>query len=427
MKFKLLAAAASSIAMATPVLADLVLPWMSYRTGPYAVAGIPLADGYADYLTLLNERDGGIGGVPVRLLECETGYNTEKGVECYESTKAEGSLVYHPLSTGITYQLIPKVTADGIALHSMGYGRTSAANGKIFSNIFNYPANYWTAASAGVNYLLNENSGSLDGKHIALLYHNSAYGKEPIRTLEELSKKHKFELTLIPVDHPGQEQKSQWLQIRRERPDYVIMWGFGVMNQVAIQEAANVRFPMENFIGIWWSGSENDVIPAGDAADGYKALALHAPGMDFPLFDDMKKHVYDKGMAAGAGDQTGTILYNRGMFQAILAAEAVKVAQKMSGKADITAAEMRVGMENLKVDQAMFSNLGLPNFAPNLSVSCNNHGGAGLVAVQQWDAKAKTWSLVSDFKPTDMDVINMLIDEDSSAYAKENNITPKCL
>ena len=73
MKFKLLAAAASSIAMATPVLADLVLPWMSYRTGPYAVAGIPLADGYVDYITLLKGRDGGIGGVPVRLLECETG------------------------------------------------------------------------------------------------------------------------------------------------------------------------------------------------------------------------------------------------------------------------------------------------------------------------------------------------------------------
>ena len=78
MKFKLLAAAVSSIALASPVFADLVLPWMSYRTGPYAVAGIPLADGYADYLTMLNERDGGIGGVPVRLLECETGYNTEK-------------------------------------------------------------------------------------------------------------------------------------------------------------------------------------------------------------------------------------------------------------------------------------------------------------------------------------------------------------
>jgi branched-chain amino acid transport system substrate-binding protein len=55
-------------------------------------------------------------------------------VECYESTKGEGALVYQPLSTGITYQLIPRATADGIPLHTMGYGRTSAANGDVFSH-----------------------------------------------------------------------------------------------------------------------------------------------------------------------------------------------------------------------------------------------------------------------------------------------------
>ena len=422
-----LVAVFTGICVTTPVLADLVFPALTYRTGAYAVSGIPQADGYSDYFTMLNERDGGIGGVPIKVVECETQYNTEKGVECYEKTKGLGALVYQPMSTGITYQLIPKASADGIPIHSMGYGRTSAANGKVFPYVFNYPANYWNGASAVVNHILELNGGNIKGKKIALVYHNSGYGKEPIRTLEELSKKHGFELSLLPVDHPGQEQKSQWLQIRRERPDYVTMWGWGVMNQVAIQEAANIRFPMENFIGIWWSGSENDVIPAGDAADGYKALALRAPGMDFPLFNDMKKHVYDKGKAAGAGDQIGTILYNRGMFQAILAAEAVKVAQKTSGKSQITAADMRVGMENLEVDQAMFTKLGLPNFAPNLSVSCDNHGGAGLVAVQQWDAKSKKWNMVADFKPTDMDVINKLIAEDSAAYAKENNITPKCM
>jgi hypothetical protein len=81
--------------------------------------------------TLLQERDGGIGGESIRVIECETAYNTEKGVECYEATKGEGVLSYSPLSTGITYQLIPKVTADGIALHTMGYGRTSAKNGQI--------------------------------------------------------------------------------------------------------------------------------------------------------------------------------------------------------------------------------------------------------------------------------------------------------
>ena len=167
-------------------MADLVIPDLSYRTGPYAAGGIPFSDGYNDYFTLLNERDGGIGGVPIRMVECETGYNTEKGVECYESTKGEGALVYQPLSTGITYQLIPKVTADDIPLHTMGYGRTSAARtATVFSHVFNYPANYWNGASGAINYLLEENGGDLSGKKIALVYHNSAYGKEPIRTLED--------------------------------------------------------------------------------------------------------------------------------------------------------------------------------------------------------------------------------------------------
>ncbi|OZO45540.1 ABC transporter permease, partial [Pseudomonas fluorescens] len=136
-------------------------------------------------------------------------------------------------------------------------------------------ANYWNGASAAVNHLLDLNGGDLNGKKVILLHFNGAYGKEPIPTLTKLGEKHGFNFSAIPVDYPGQEQKSQWLQIRRERPDYVLMWGWGVMNQVAIQEAANIRYPMENFIGIWWSGSENDVKPAGAAANGYKALAFH--------------------------------------------------------------------------------------------------------------------------------------------------------
>ena len=424
---KTLTTLALGVTMAAgPVMADLVFPSLSYRTGPYAAGGIPFADGYADYFTLLNERDGGIGGVKTRLLECETGYNTEKGVECYESTKGEGALVYQPLSTGITYQLIPKVTADNIPLHTMGYGRTSAANGEVFSHVFNYPANYWNGASGVVNYLLEANGGDIKGKKISLVYHNSAYGKEPIRTLEELSKKHGFELIAIPVDHPGQEQKSQWLQIRRDRPDYVVMWGWGVMNQVAIQEAANIRFPMENFIGVWWSGAEHDVLAAGEKANGYKAVTFHNVGRDFPVFDDIKTHVVDKGLAAGAGDQIGNVLYNRGLYAAMLAAEAAKTAQEIHGTADITPAMMRDGMEALQIDEAKMAALGMPNFGPAFNVSCENHGGPGLVGVTQWDASSKTWSLISDFKETDGEVIGALIDEDSGAYASENNIAPNC-
>ncbi|WP_170382216.1 ABC transporter substrate-binding protein [Ruegeria atlantica] len=418
--------ALGALMAAGPALADLVIPDLSYRTGPFAAGGIPFSDGYNDYFTMLNERDGGIGGVPIRMVECETGYTTEKGVECYEATKNEGSLVYQPLSTGITYQLIPKVSADGIPLHTMGYGRTSAANGEIFEWVFNYPANYWNGASGAINHLLEENSGDISGKKVALVYHNSAYGKEPIRTLEELSKKHGYELALLPVDSPGQEQKSQWLQIRRDRPDYVILWGWGVMNQVAIQEAANIRFPMENMIGIWWSGAEPDVIPSGEASNGYKALAFTATGDDFPVFDDIKKYVHDAGKAAGAGDKVGTVQYNRAVYAAMLASEAIRTAQEIHGVADITPAMMRDGMEALNISEDRMAELGMSGFGPTFEVSCQNHGGPGLVGVTQWDAAAQKWNVISDFKPTDGDVINALITEDSGAYAAENNLSPRC-
>ncbi|MGB0844749.1 MAG: ABC transporter permease, partial [Alphaproteobacteria bacterium] len=201
---------------------------------------------------------------------------------------------------------------------------------------------------------------------------------------------------------------------------------WGVMNQVAVQEAANIRFPMENFIGIWWSGSENDVLPAGEAANGYKALTFHNVGSDFPVYDDLQKHVYDAGKAAGNGDQGGSVLYNRGMYAAMLAVEAAKDAQAATGNANITPGDMRDAMEGLSITEDRMASLGMPNFGPAFDVSCDNHGGPGLVAVQQWDAEAGEFNLISDFAGTDMDVIGGLIDEDSSAYAAENNIAERC-
>ena len=426
MKLNTLTAVALTTALASgTATADLVLPDLSYRTGAYAASGIPFSDGYQDYLKMLNARDGGIGGEEVRIIECETGYNTEKGVECYESTKDEGALIFQPLSTGITYQLIPKATADKIPLHTMGYGRTSAVNGEVFNWVFNYPANYWDAASVIVNYLLEENGGDLNGKKVSLVYHNSAYGKEPIRTLEVLAEEHGFEFNPIAVDHPGQEQKSQWLQIRRERPDYVLMWGWGVMNQVAIQEAANIGFPMENFIGNWWAGAEHDVMPAGAGANGYKSLNMNRIG-DLPVFADIKEHVHDAGNASGDGSNIGTVLYTRGMYAAMLAQEAIATAQEIHGVSAVTPEMVRDGMEALAITADRMEELGMEGIGPEFDVSCENHGGSGLGIVQQWDASEGKWTALTDYIEPERAVISELVAEDSAAFAEENSITPAC-
>ena len=346
-------------------------------------------------------------------------------MECYESTKGEGALVYQPLSTGITYQLIPKATADDIPVHSMGYGRTSAANGKIFSHIFNYPGTYWDAASIIIKYINGQEGGDLNGKSIALVYHNSAYGKEPIRTLEELAKKHGYELTLLAVDHPGQEQKSQWLQIRRDQPDYVLMWGWGVMNQVAIKEAANIRYPMDHFIGVWWSASENDVLPAGEGAHGYKAIAFHGVSSDFPIYDDIKKIRRRPGQDGRRWLQPRYRAIQPRTIRRPARSRSGAYRAKIHGTKTSLRGQMRDGMEALNIDQARMTALGLPNFGPDINVTCANHGGPGLGAIQQWDAKRKSWSLITDFTGADREVVDALIMEDSAAYAAENNIAER--
>ncbi|TMV10876.1 ABC transporter substrate-binding protein [Arenibacterium halophilum] len=425
MKLKLLAATAAALMAAAPAFADLTIPALNYRTGPYAPSGIPYADGFSDYMTLLNERDGGIGGEMVNVVECETAYNTEKGVECYEQTKGDNALLYIPQSTGITYQLIPKASADGIPIWSLAYGRTSAVNGKVFEWVFNLPVTYWDGASVAVKYAMEQEGGSLEGKKIALVYHNSAYGKEPIRTLEKLSEKHGFELVLLAVDHPGQEQKSQWLQVRQQRPDYVFMWGWGVMNQVAIQEAANVRFPMDKFIGIWWSGSEADVLPVGDGANGYKSLTFHGAGTDFPVFGEIKSTVIDAGKAAGDGTKWGEVGYNKGVYTAAVLAEAIRAAQEASGKSNISPADLRDALESLEVTEARFEEIGLGGFAPAISLSCASHSSPRLAAIQQWNAADKTWSVLTDYMEPDFEIVDPLIEEDSMAYASENGIEPR--
>ena len=404
------------------------IPLLVYRTGPYAPNGIPVANGYIDYIKMLNARDGGINGVKITWEECETKYNTKLGVECYEKLKNRGetgAAVINPYSTGITYQLIPKASVDKLPIHSMGYGRTAAADGRIFKWTFNFPTTYWSQVSAFVKYVGQQEGGmeALRGKKIALVYHNSPYGKEPIPTLTILAEKYGYDLKLLAVDHPGQEQKSTWLQVRRYRPDWIFMWGWGVMNQVAIKEAASVRYPMDRFIGVWWSGTESDVVPAGDGAIGYKAGNFHGSGADFPVHEAILSHVYGGDQTAAADHNFGEVLYNRGIMNAVYNTEAIRTAMARYGDQPMTGEQVRWGLENLNLTTERLGELGLAGFAQPLKVTCEDHEGNGPVYIQQWNGQ--TWDMVSDWISPMREVVRAQIEKAAADYAKENNITPR--
>lgn len=426
----ILAAAVGVTAAAAPAQAqnEQYMPALVYRTGPYAPNGIPFANGVIDYWNMINERDGGINGVKLTPEECETGYATDKGVECYERMKGKGptgASYFSPLSTGITFALTEKVPGDKIPLLTMGYGRSESRNGAIFPWNFIAVGSYWTAADVAIQHIAKEWGGfdKMKGKKISLVYHDSPYGKEPIAALEARAKQLGFDFKTIPVTHPGVEQKSQWLAIRQDRPDYVLLWGWGVMNSTAIKEAAGVGFPRDKMMGVWWAGAEPDVIPAGDQSTGYKALMLQHGAGKFGVHADVDKFVVSKGKSQAKSEDIGHVLYNRGLVNSMIGVEAIRTAMKKFGNKPMTGEQIRWGFENLDLSAARIKELGFEGMIKPIKLTCQDHQGADEARVQQWDGKA--WKVISDYYKADDKILAPMVKEASDKYAAEKKITPR--
>ncbi len=409
---------------------SLYIPIFSYRTGSFAGSGIPIADGIRDYLLMLNERDGGIGGIKIKVDECETSYKTDKGIECYESTKGKGPLVYSPYSTGIALQMIPKASVDKVPILTMGYGLSASAIGDKFPWVFNLPSTYWSQASVIIKYI-GQQEGSMEklkGKKIAFLYLDTPYGKEPIPFLEDTAKKYGFTLVTIPVDSKEmQNQSSQWLEIRKERPDWVVMWSFGSMTPAALKEAAKINFPMDHMIGDWWASGTAEVKAVGDSAKGYKTAAFYEPNSNFPAIQDVKRYVIDKGLSISGKENFGDIYYLRGIINAAIIAEGIRTAQNLTGKKLINSEDMRKGLENLNLNQERLKKIGLEGFIKPMRVTCKEHdGGSNLIFIQQWDGKE--WKRVSDWIEPMYDVVRPMLEKSADDYVKGNPnwITQQC-
>ena len=400
------------------VAAELYTPNLSYRTGPFAATGIPLMNGQRDYMLMLNARDGGIGGVPVNFEECETGYSTEKGVECYERTKG-AALVTQPWSTGITLQVLPKTNVDMIPILAPGYGFSPMADGTTFQWAFNPPASYWDGMSMILQAISGGDLSSLSGKKIAHLHLDHPFGKEPLPLLEAMGEAHGFEVLPIPVGiSEMQNQSAQWLQIRRERPDFVIMWGWGAMNAGAITEAVKTRYPMDQFVGVWWSGHSDDLQLVGEDGKGYRSISWSLPNADAPVMQAIQEHVVDAGDSLADAEEISEVFYQRGVIISAILAEGIRVAQEMHGTGEISASDLRDGLENLNFTAERIEELGLTGMMAPFSTSCADHTGHSGGWMVEWDGEK--FVQASDLLTPDRDAILPLEEAAAAEYAAAN-------
>ena len=263
--------------------------------------------------------------------------------------------------------------------------------------------NPYSEVSAIINYI-GQQAGGLDqlkGKKIVTLYHGSPYGKETNEVLRLLADKYGFKLTLLEVPHPGNEQQSQWLNIRRDKPDWVILRGWGVMNPVALKTAQKVGFPADHIIGNIWSNSEDDAAPAGAAAKGYIAITTHPSGTEFPVLQGIKQQVVEPGNGNLADPKRfGTVYYNLGVVNGILNVEAAAHCPGKIRQAAARPASRCAGVSSTS-SWTMPASRSWARWAwcSPCKLSCADHEGGGAVRFQQWDGSQ--WKLISDWVQAD--------------------------
>ena len=404
---------------------------LAYRTGPFAAGGSGFSSGLEDFMELSNMR-GGVNGIKYEFEECETAYNTARGVECYNRFKDRMALV-HPLSTGITYALIPKGTKDNIVVVSSGYGRADASDGRVFPWVFTWPTNYWSQNTAKIKWIAKQrgwkgdmgNIGkSLKGLKIANLHIDVPYGQETKPILDAMAKEFGFTIRHFPVPWPGIDQKAQWMDIvRRYKADWVINRNWGVSCTVPLKEASRLGFPSNRILGVWWCGSEEDVLPAGPAAKGYYTTNWHGVGRNFPIIQEIVDQVYGKMKGHISFTRVGSVYYNRGVYAGIVNEEAIRTAHKKFGNKVLTGEEVRWGMENLKITKERIKELGAEGFMQPIEMSCEDHEGGGNVLFQQWNGEK--WVSTGEIIEPMKDFVRSMIEESAAKYAKKQKITPR--
>ena len=259
-------------------------PSLVYRTGAYAPNGIPFANGFADYLNLVNERDGGINGVKItyrgmrdrlrhrprrRMLRAPEGQGPDRRRAVHPAVdrhhlRADGKGAGRQ-DPALDQRLRPR-RERATATCSPGTSRSSAPTG--------------TPADILIEYIAKELGGwdKLKGKKIALVYHDSPYGKEPIPLLRRWRKQHGFELEAaagdasrrraegdLAADPPAPARLRAAVGLGRDELDG---------DQGSRRGRLSARQDDRRLVG----RRRARRVPAEDAAKGYKALALTPAG-----------------------------------------------------------------------------------------------------------------------------------------------------
>ncbi len=385
---------------------EIIIGMQCDRTGPTQIVGTTLCPAYHDYVSLMNSR-GGLEGFKIKVLEIDHEYKVPPAIEAHERFKKEGAIFHSVYGTPQIAALARKLEEDQMAATSPGFGSAAAADGKRYPYIFPVAATYWSQMTVSVQFVKEKLGGSLKGKKIAYIFYDNPAGKEPIGVLEDLAKIEGFTYRTFAVPAPGLEMGAQVLDItQRFKPDFVIAHLFGRAPSVALKEFKGKGWPLSKVIGFVWAASEADIVAGGGfaAAEGYYTVQYAGVGKDYPVLKEIQALYKKDGKEPPKTMDTNSVMYNRGVFQAAIQLEAIRLAIKAKGGEKPNGKDVRDAFETV-------DNFTLGGLAPPLKITAEDHEGGGWAQI--WQVKGGKFVKVTDWRQAYRDVIKKHLVEDA--------------
>ncbi|HKU94167.1 MAG TPA: ABC transporter substrate-binding protein [Vineibacter sp.] len=363
-------------------------------TRVYTFVTAEYSQGQRDCLTLVNER-GGINGYKLVAEVSDHGNDVPRAIETYERLKQQGAVLIDPLSTPVARALVPRAMQDQINMLTTLSGRSDAADGSVFPYVMPLSPNYWTQAGILVDFFRQQDK-DLKGKKIVVVHIDTPFGREPLPIFQALGQKLGYELQAFPYTPPGNDQAAIWPQVRRARPDWVVFWGAGVGQTVALSEAIRNGVRMDRVASsVWLSESDMEVVGKNETKGVLKFEAC-AGGREPKLIQDILKDVVGKGKGAGPEAKVGTSYYNIGVMMGAILAEGVRVAFQKNANGPITGPWLNEGLRAI-------TNFTAEGLMPAMTSTKTDHQGGGRGRVVRWDG-AK-FVPVSDWFAANQDLV----------------------
>jgi branched-chain amino acid transport system substrate-binding protein len=313
-------------------------------TGPTSDVGTPYSQGIVDYVKWLND-NGGLDGHTVNLISQDYQYKVDQAEQLYSQfVNQENVVAFMGWGTGDTEALRSRIAADKIPFMSASYSANLAVIEEAPYN-FLVGTTYSDQMIIALQWALQDwaEKGNEGAPKVAVLHHNSPFGKSPVPDGEAFAADNGIEFTAIAMPSGATDLTPELSQVQSFGGNYIIIQNVSSPAALLLKDAKRLGMEDVQVVCLNWCADENLINLAGDAAEGVVGtLPFTPPTVDVPGLADPRAFLEAQGKDL---NEVG-LHYSQGWWTMAVMTEGIR--RVVANGDEITGENIRAALETLK-------------------------------------------------------------------------------